>query len=139
MLEFDFVAITVVFLLVWLLVFVLSRIFFNRICKIRSERASILGGNRSAFRQDSETYEQDLLEVETTLKSAKSASGTIRDSLEAEAVREKNEIISGTSAEFRNQVLKARQELDEKIRELKKEMETQAGHIAEHIEKRLLD
>ena len=139
MLDFDFAAITIVFLLVWTLVFILNKIFFNPIRKVRDERASILGGNRNAFRQASEAHEQNIREIEATLKSAKSASEAIRDGLEAEAMKEKSRIISGTSVEFRNQVLEARQELEEKIKGLKKELEAQAGGFAEHIEQRLLD
>ena len=139
MLDFDFAAITIVFLLVWTLVFILNKIFFNPIRKVRDERASILGGNRNAFRQASEAHEQNIQEIEATLKSAKNASEAIRDGLEAEAMKEKSRIISGTSVEFRNQVLEARQELEEKIKGLKKELEAQAGGFAEHIEQRLLD
>jgi F0F1-type ATP synthase membrane subunit b/b' len=139
MLDFDFAAITIVFLLVWILVFILNKIFFNPIRKVRDERASILGGNRGAFRQASEAHEQNIQKIEATLKSAKNASEAIRDGLEAEAMKEKSRIISGTSVEFRNQVLEARQELEEKIKGLKKELEAQAGGFAEHIEQRLLD
>ena len=139
MLDFDFAAITIVFLLVWTLVFILNKIFFNPIRKVRDERASMLGGNRNAFRQASEAHEQNIQEIEATLKSAKNASEAIRDGLEAEAMKEKSRIISGTSVEFRNQVLEARQELEEKIKGLKKELEAQAGGFAEHIEQRLLD
>jgi len=139
MLDIDFAAVAVVFFLVWFLVFVLTRIFFNPIRKVRGERASILGGNRAAFRQASEAYEKDLQDIEAALKSAKSAAAALRDGLEAESLREKSRIISGTSVECQSLVLKARQELDEMIKELKIEMEERAGDFAEHIEKRLLD
>ncbi len=139
MLDIDFAAVAIVFILVWSLIFVLRRVFFNPIDRVRSERQALLGGDRDAFRNASDAHENSLKTIEATLKSAKSAAEAIRAGLEAEAFQENGRIVSSVSGEYRSQVLRARQELDEKIKDLKKEMEARADEFAETIEKRLLN
>ncbi|OGD24204.1 MAG: hypothetical protein A2Y69_13815 [Candidatus Aminicenantes bacterium RBG_13_59_9] len=139
MLDIDFAAVAIVFILVWSLIFVLRRVFFNPIDRVRSERQALLGGDRDAFRNASDAHENSLKTIEATLKSAKSAAEAIRAGLEAEAFQENGRIVSSVSGEYRSQVLRARQELDEKIKDLKKEMEVRADEFAETIEKRLLN
>jgi len=139
MLDIDFAAVAIVFILVWSLIFVLRRVFFNPIDRVRSERQALLGGDRDAFRNASDAHENSLKTIEATLKSAKSAAEAIRAGLEAEAFQENGRIVSSVSGEYKSQVLRARQELDEKIKDLKKEMEARADEFAETIEKRLLN
>jgi len=139
MLDIDFAAVAIVFLLVWVLVFVLKRVFFTPVDRARSRRQALLGGDKDAFRNAVAVYENSVQTIETTLKSARSAADTIQAGLEAQALQEKGRIVSSTTGEYRSQVLKARQELDEEVKGLKKELEAQVDAFAENIEKRLLD
>jgi F0F1-type ATP synthase membrane subunit b/b' len=60
----------VVFLIVWILVFALSKLFFNPLRKIMKERSDKIQGNRKGFQKSSEAFEQTASEIEKRIKSA---------------------------------------------------------------------
>ena len=138
MLDFD-ITIFVVFVIVWILVILLSRVFFRPLTRIIDKRRAQIEGDNSAAREALERYEQDVRRIEESLKEAKAASQNIREKAEIEALREKSRLVQAVQAEGRNQVERAKKELEEKIEELKKELEAKTGDLAEEIEKRLMN
>jgi F0F1-type ATP synthase membrane subunit b/b' len=128
----------VVFLIVWILVFVLTRFFFNPVRRARAAREKYIQENRSAGQKAMEDYERSLQEVEMAVRQAKAAAESARDALEAEGLKEKSRLLAEVGAECRAQVEKARADLDSTVKDLKGKLETEALALAETIEKKFL-
>jgi len=128
----------VVFLIVWVLVLVLSKLFFGPVRRVRDGRDQAILENRKSGRQALDSYDQSMREIETALKEAKAAAESARQALADGALKEKGRMISAVSAECKNQVETARADLDRTVRELKKKLEAEASALAERIEKKLL-
>lgn len=131
--------VVVVFIIVWVLVFVLSKLFFNRVRRVRDERERGISANKRAYEQAVESYQKSLWEIEKSIKQAKAAAETAREALAAEAVQEKNRMISEISAECQDRVERARTDLDRVVEDLKAKLEREASGLAEGIEKKLLN
>ena len=128
----------IVFAVVWILVFVLSKLFFNPVRRVRDQRESGIKADRQARQQALDSYEKSLAEIEASLKDAKAAAESARSLLEQEALREKNKLLAEVSAECRRQVEQARADLERVTRELQGGLERDASNLAERIEKKLL-
>jgi len=128
----------IVFAVVWILVFVLSKLFFNPVRRVRDQRESGIKADRQARQQALDSHENSLAEIEASLKDAKAAAESARSLLEQEALREKNKLLAEVSAECRRQVEQARADLERVTRELQGGLERDASNLAERIEKKLL-
>lgn len=129
----------VVFLIVWILLFALTKLFFNPIRRVRDAREKTLLENKQAFEQAVESYQESVRQVERAVKEARSAAEAVRASLEADAQKEKSHLIADINAECRRQVDRARADLDASVRELKQKLESEAAGLAERIENKLLN
>jgi F0F1-type ATP synthase membrane subunit b/b' len=129
----------VVFLIVWVLLFILSRVFFNPVRRIKNEREKLISGNKDAYEQALASYERNVREIDRAIKQAKADAEAARASLEAEAVKEKGRLVAEVSAECRRQVEQAKADLDKSVRELKAKLESETEELAERIEKKLLN
>jgi len=137
MLQID-VSLIVVFLIVWVLVFFLSRLFFNPLRKIMQERNDKVQGGSEAHRKSTEIYEQTVNEIEERLKSARSLSQKAMEKIEREAAAERECLLAEISEESRNKVEEAKKQLEDQIIGLKRKLESEASGLAERIERRLL-
>jgi F-type H+-transporting ATPase subunit b len=138
MLSIDFTAI-IVFVLIWILVLILSRVFFKPVRRVMDARESGTRGNREAARSAAEATEAGLRRIEEDLKAARAEADGVRDALETEALKEKARLIADLHAETRKQIDAARREMDDRIVLLKKELEGEAERLAGEIEKKVLD
>jgi len=129
----------VIFLIVWVLVLVLTRIFFKPVLRILDERSGRIARDRAAASEALEAYEKDLRRVEEGLKEARAAGDAIRSTAETEALKEKSRLVREVQAEGRAEVEKAKQELLREMEALKKELDARTAEIAETIEKSILD
>lgn len=129
----------IVFAVIWILVFVLSKLFFNPVRRMRDRRESGITADREARRQALESYEKSVADIESALKDAKAAAESARSLLEQEAHREKNRLLAEVSAECRRQVDQARADLERTTRELQGSLAQDASSLAERIEKKLLN
>jgi F-type H+-transporting ATPase subunit b len=137
MLSVDF-GLIAIFVIVWILVVVLNRVYFKPIGRIVGKRDKEIESNQKAAQEALEKYEKDLARIEGELKSAKADARKIRERFDQEAQKEKEKIIAEVSRECRAQVEEAKRELGKKVEQLKKELEPQSRDLAEKIEKRLL-
>jgi F-type H+-transporting ATPase subunit b len=137
MLSFNATAI-VVFAVVWILVLVLTRIFFKPVLRVLDERAARIARDKAAASGSRESYESDLRRIEEGLKEARAAADAIRSEAEAEALKEKSRLVREVQAEGRAEVEKAKEELLREMDILKKELETRTAEIAATIEKKVL-
>lgn len=128
----------VIFLIVWVLVLVLTRVFFKPILRILDERSERIARDKAAAAAALGSYENDLRRVEAGLKEARAAAEAIRSTAETEAFKEKSRLVREVQAEGRAEVEKAKQELLREMEVLKKELDARTAEIAETIEKRIL-
>jgi F-type H+-transporting ATPase subunit b len=128
----------VVFLIVWTLVVVLSRTFWKPIIKVMRDREAGILDDGAAHRKNMEAYEQNLQEVERTLKSARMAAEKIREELEVEAMREKSALLADVNAVSKQEMDRGKSGLRQEISRAKMELASEAGRLAEQIERRLL-
>lgn len=128
----------VVFLILWILVFALSKLFFNPLRKIMKERSDKIQGNREGFQKSMEAFEQTASEIEERVKSAEAQSLQIKERFEQEAIKEKERMIAEISAEYRAQVGKAKKQIEGQTERLKRELSSQAERLAKRIERKLL-
>lgn len=129
----------VVFLIVWVLLFALTKLFFNPVRRIRDAREKAIRENKEAFEKAIGSYEESTRQVDQALKEARSAAENVRVSLEADALKEKTRLIGDINAECRSQVDRAKADLDKSVRELKDKLESEAAGLAEQIEKKFLN
>ena len=129
----------VVFLIVWVLLFALTKLFFNPVRRIRDAREKAIRQNKEAFEKAIGSYEESARQVDQALKEARSAAENVRASLEADALKEKTRLIADINAACRRQVDRAKTDLDKSVRELKDKLESEASGLAEQIEKKFLN
>lgn len=128
----------VVFVIVWILVVVLTRVFFNPIRKVMRDRQEGIDQDRLADEAACSEIVLNLQKIEEDIKEARTSAGAIRESFEKKALKEKERLISEVSQECRAQVNEARKELKEQTENLKAEIKAESDDLAESIEKRLL-
>jgi len=137
MLTIDATAL-IVFAVVWILVIVLSRIFFKPVMRILDERAARIARDKAAAVGSRESYETDLRRIEEGLKEARAAADGIRAAAETEALKEKSRLVREVQAEGRAEVERAKAELQQEVEALKRELEKRTAEIAQSIEKKVL-
>ena len=129
----------VTFALVWILVLVLSRVFFKPVRRVLDERASRIEKANAETEKTLAAYEQDLRRIEEGLKEARAAAAAIREQAELEALKEKTRLLQEIQVECRAQVDKAKAELDQQVKALKKELDATTEELSEDIERRILN
>jgi F-type H+-transporting ATPase subunit b len=137
MLQID-ATVLVVFAIVWILVIILSRIFFKPVLRILDERAARIARDKAGAGGALKAYEEDLKRIEDGLKEARAAAEALRSTAETDALRDKSRLVREVQAEGRAEVERAKAELLAEMETLKKELDKRAGEIAETIEKRIL-
>jgi F-type H+-transporting ATPase subunit b len=128
----------IVFAVVWILVIVLTRVFFKPLLRVLDERAARIARDKAAAAGSLESYESDLRRIEEGLKEARAAADAIRAAAETEALKEKSRLVREVQAEGRAEVDKAKAELQREMEALKKELEKSTADIAASIEKKVL-
>lgn len=128
----------VVFVIVWILVVVLTRTFFNPIRKVMRDRQEGIDQDRHADENAVAEYEQNLQKIEDDIKQARASAAAVRENLEKEALKEKERLVQEVSQECRSQVNAARKELQQQTESLKAEIKAESDDLAKSIEKRLL-
>ena len=129
----------ITFALVWILVLILSRVFFKPVERILGERASRIEKAKAEAETALAATEEDLRLVEDRLRKARAASAEIWEEAEREALKEKGRLVQEVQAECRAQVEKAKWEIGEEVGRLKKALDSRIGEMAEEIERRVLN
>jgi F-type H+-transporting ATPase subunit b len=137
MLQID-PSIILVFAIVWVLVLVLTKTVFNPIRRVMRDRDEGIKTDREAGERAEQEYTDSLQRIEDDIKKARAAAYAIQDSLEKEALKEKEKLLTEVSQECRTQVDEARQELQKQVKDLKSDLEKESARLAEKIEEKLL-
>ncbi|MGB9006924.1 MAG: ATP synthase F0 subunit B [Candidatus Aminicenantales bacterium] len=128
-----------VFLIVWVLVFILTKVFFNPVRKVRDERERRVRRGLDESRRSQEEYEQSREKINRAVREAKLQAEQVRERLTAEASREKSRMVAEMNAEYRRRVEAAKSEVAAQVGALIKDADFRADDLAERIERRLLD
>jgi len=129
----------VIFFLIWILVFILSRVFWKPMVRTIEERNARIKGDQTAAQASLTTYEQSLEAIGKTIKSAKKDAERVRAELEVEALKEKSRLLAEVGAASKDEIDRARAKLQEEISRLKADLQTEAERLSERIEERLLN
>ncbi len=89
----------VTFFIIWILVFILSRIFFKPMTKIIQDRDAQIQGDKASSQNDLDARERSLEKIDGTLKAARQSAEKRREEIEGEAFKEKNRLIAEVSAQ----------------------------------------
>ena len=138
MLSID-LSVIVIFLIVWILVLVLSKVYFAPMRRIMGRRDDQIQQDQGAAQETLEKYAETLQRIEKDIDAAKISARETREEWVREAQREKEIMIEEVSQECRQQVRKAHRELDDSVEHIKKELEPRSQELAEIITKRLLN
>lgn len=137
MLSID-ISLVVVFIIVWILVVVLTKLFFKPVRKVMNQRDDDINQNLKAGEIASGEYERTIRKIEEDIRQAKADAHSLREEFEKEASLEKERILSEVAKDCRAQVKEAKDELEKQLIKLKTELESDSDSIAEKIEKRLI-
>ncbi|MFQ6107926.1 MAG: ATP synthase F0 subunit B [Candidatus Aminicenantales bacterium] len=138
MLSIDLSAIAV-FFIVWMLLVVLSKVFFNPLRRVMEERKRRIEANREAAEKAFEMSERQSLQVEEKLKEARAAAQATVEEFKRQGLEEKERILGEMSTDCRRRIEEAKKRLAWQVESLKRELESQSKQLAESIEKRILN
>ena len=138
MLSID-ASVIVIFVIVWILVLVLSRVYFKPLRRVMRQRDGQIRQDREAAQEAMDKHAKTFERIEGDIDAAKISARETREEWAREAQREKESMIEEVSQECRKQVQKAHRELEEKVEHLKKELEPRSQDLAEKIAKKLLN
>jgi F-type H+-transporting ATPase subunit b len=137
MLEID-ATVLVTFVLVWILVIILTRVFFKPIRKVMDERETRLRGDMNAAQASMDEAARQLREVEAGLKAARLEAEETRDHFELDALKEKSRLIAEAGASAKAEIDNARADFEAEIARLKEELRAEAAPLAAKIEEKIL-
>jgi len=138
MLDID-ASLFVVFAIVWILLFILRRLYFNPVTNLVSSRDNEVESNLKVRQDALGSYEKNIGEIEQNLKTARAAARETKGRFVSEAQKEKEKLVSSMVKESRLRVDKAKGELAAQLERMKQELETESKILSEKIEQRLLD
>lgn len=133
------ISLVVVFILIWILLAILTKIYFNPVRNVMKKRHSKISDDTIVGKNAEEKYEKIIEKIEEDLKAAKNSSFEIKDNFEKQALKEKEKMLSDISSECRAQVKEAQKALDGQISELKKKIHKESGGFAKKIEEKILE
>jgi F-type H+-transporting ATPase subunit b len=131
-------SVVVVFIIVWILVVVLTKMVFGPVRRVMRNREEGISSDREAAEQAAQVHEHSLIKIEEDLKQARASAYAVRASLEKDALKEKEKMLAEVSKACREQVESARKDLEEQVERLKAELVQESERLAGEIEERLL-
>jgi F-type H+-transporting ATPase subunit b len=137
MLQID-LTLFVTFAVVWILVFVLTRIFWRPMMKVIDDRKAQLKGDDDSARANTASVEDGFRRIDASLKAARVAADRAREELEVEALKEKSLLLAEVGASAKLQTDQAKAELQDELTRLRAELDGKAGDLASKIEAKLL-
>jgi F-type H+-transporting ATPase subunit b len=137
MLDID-ATVLVTFALVWILVLVMTRVFFKPLKKIMDERDARLRDDRASTQTSLEDAARGLQSIETGLKAARLAAEKVRAEIEVEALRGKSRLLAEAGAAAKSEIEKAQAVFEAEVSRLKDELRAEAAPLAARIENKLL-
>jgi F0F1-type ATP synthase membrane subunit b/b' len=129
----------IVFSIVWILLFALKRVFFKPLREIMTRRDETIASDIRAGEEAKNKYESNIDKIEESLKAARLAAKETQERFTADALREKEQMLTEIGQECRVKVKEAKEQLEQKVDELKADLAKESKVLSEKIEKRLID
>lgn len=129
----------IVFFIVWILLLALKKVFFKPLREIMTRREETVQKNLKAGEEAKTQFEANIVKIEESLKAARLSAKETQERFTAEALQEKEWMLSQIGQECRAKVNEAREQLEQKVDELKADLAAESKMLSEKIEKRLLD
>lgn len=137
MLDID-ATVIVTFVLVWVLVLVLTKVFFRPLRKVMDEREEKLRSDLGRAQSALDETARRLHEVEAGLRAARQEAEDIRAQIEMEALKEKSKLVAEAGAAAKSEIENARAAFEAEVARLKEELRAEAGPLAVKIEEKLM-
>jgi len=138
MLDID-ASLFVVFAIIWILLAILKKLYFNPVTNLVDSRDNEVEGNLKVSQDALEKHGKNIIDIEQKLKTARAAARETKGKFISEAQKEKEKIVAEISQESRARMNEVKNELDEQMESLKQELEAESEILSEKIEQRLLD
>ena len=132
------IGLVVILIIVWVLVAVLTKVYFNPVRKVMQDRDRGINKDREAGEKAVQEYEQTIQRIDAEIKKTKTSTFAIREKYKQEALQEKEQMLMSVSRECRAQVNQAKKELDEQLKKLKTDLQAESDLLAKKIKQRLL-
>ena len=132
------IGLVVILIIVWILVVVLTKVYFNPVRKVMQKRERGINKDREAGEKAVREYAQTVQRIDEEIKKTKASTFAIREKYKQEALKEKEQMLRSVSQECRTQVNQAKKELDEQLKKLKTDLQAESDLLAEKIKQRLL-
>ena len=132
----SFIAVSFI---VWALVLLLTKVFFNPMRKILEERRVRIKTNHQEAEQNIKKFEEIALQIDEKLKAARAKSKALSEKLEREAWEEKQRILDEMNKICQSQVEAAKVKLKKQVENIKKQLEAKSKDLALKVEKKLLN
>ncbi len=129
----------IVFFIVWVLLLALKKVFFKPLRDIMARREETIAQNLKAGEEAKTQFEGNIVKIEESLKAARLSAKETQERFIADALREKERMLSQIGQECRAKVNEAKKQLEQKVDELKADLAAESKMLSEKIEKRLLD
>jgi F0F1-type ATP synthase membrane subunit b/b' len=128
----------IVFFIVWILLIALKKVFFNPMRTILDKREKTIQSNIKAGHEAAAQYEINIKKIEESLKAARISAKEAQEQFAAEALREKERMMTEIAQECRARVEEAKSALEKQTKDLKKDLAAESKALSEKIEQRLL-
>ncbi len=128
----------IVFFIVWILLIALRKVFFNPIRSILDKREKTIQNNLNAGQEAAAQHELNIQKIEESLKAARISAKETQEQFAAEALREKERMLTEIAQECRARVEEAKGVLEKQTKDLKKDLAAESKALSEEIEQRLL-
>jgi F-type H+-transporting ATPase subunit b len=129
----------IVFFIVWILLFVLKKVFFEPLRAIIANREKTIANDLKAEEEAKTRYEANIAKIEEDLKAARLRAKETQEQFTADALREKEQMLMEIGQECRAKVNEAKEQLEQKVDELKEGLAAESKVLSEKIEKRMLN
>jgi F0F1-type ATP synthase membrane subunit b/b' len=129
----------IVFFIVWILLLALKKVFFKPLREIIARREETIARNLKAGEEAKTQFEANIVKIEESLKAARLSAKETQERFTADALRDKERMLSQVGQECRTKVNEAKEQLEQKVEELKADLADESKLLSEKIEKRLLD
>jgi len=137
MLEID-ATVIVTFVLIWILVYILNRVFFKPLRKVMDEREKRLQDDMTAAQSTLDETARRLKDVEAGLKAARLEAEKTRGRIELAALKEKSRMLTDAGAAAKTEIENARAAFEADVARLKEELRAEAVPLAAKIEEKLM-
>ena len=133
----NWTTIPIVFFLI-ILTFILNRLFFKPLGKILSERDSKITGAKKEAEEIRKASQEKAAAFEQRLRDARREADLELAKVKAEALGEKNNVVTSQRKNAEQMISEARTDIRQKTEDALKVLEGQAGKIAEQIASHIL-